>query len=230
MEFLIRLKGKAFVWMSAQKHLCLCKTKLGAVNIQNIQHLWKQAADFRMWVSDLFSNRFLPDSLLLGLLQLGVPPQHSHYRPLLLLRQVAQVDHGSRSAQQAGVETLGSSQQQPADSVTVRQVGETTWRCHIPPFLYFTNLLLSGGGEVPIEEIPTIASKYSFGFFKIIHDNLVFKWTAFKLLVYKTFLSHDPWYMSHVLLGVQEPKFVRLIHSEGPKFDLFCLLQLLGLD
>lgn len=39
----------------------------------------------------------LPDPLLLGLLQLGVPPQHRHDRLLLLLRQVAQVDHGSSS-------------------------------------------------------------------------------------------------------------------------------------
>lgn len=68
---------------------------------------------------------FLPDSLLLGLLQLRVPLQHLHDHPLLLLRQVAQVNHGSSSScssQQAGVETLGSSDSQPADSVAVGQV------------------------------------------------------------------------------------------------------------
>ncbi len=51
-------------------------------------------------------GRLLPDSLLLGLLQFEVPPQHRHYGPLLLLCQVAQVNHGCSSSfcQRAGVE------------------------------------------------------------------------------------------------------------------------------
>lgn len=70
------------------------------------------------------STSVLPDPLLLGLLQLSVPLQHAHDGPLLLLRQVAQVNHGSSSQlpQQAGVEALRGGQSQPADSVAVRQV------------------------------------------------------------------------------------------------------------
>lgn len=69
-------------------------------------------------------NKRLPDPLLLGLLQLSVPLQHVHDGALLLLRQVAQVNHGSsyQIAQQAGVEALCGGQSQPADSVAVGKV------------------------------------------------------------------------------------------------------------
>ena len=60
-----------------------------------------------------------PDSFLLRLLQVGVPLQHRHDLPLLLLRQVAQVDHGSASCfvHRQDVETLGSGNHPPDVSV-----------------------------------------------------------------------------------------------------------------
>lgn len=70
-------------------------------------------------VSRAGGRGFLPDPVLLGLLQLGVPPQHRHDGPLLLLRQVAQVNHGSSHSsccfpQQEGAEAQRGRKRRPA--------------------------------------------------------------------------------------------------------------------
>lgn len=98
--------------------------------------LTKASFSFRTQWLDGNSNVIIlspPDPLLLGLLQLSVPLQHVHDGPLLLLRQVAQVDHGSSSqfAQQAGVEALCGGQTQPTDPVAVGQV-QTKGQCLDP--------------------------------------------------------------------------------------------------
>lgn len=66
----------------------------------------------------------VPDSVVLGPLQLGVPPQHRHDGPLLLLGQVAQVDHGSspsssRLPQQERAITQSGGKRRPAEILAV---------------------------------------------------------------------------------------------------------------
>lgn len=90
-----KLNTMTLAEMSA-KHFCSCKVSWMLLTFETSKGQRTSDADL---CELMYAWRmFLPDSQLLSLLQVCVPPQHRHYHPLLLLRQVAQVDHGSSSS------------------------------------------------------------------------------------------------------------------------------------
>lgn len=109
------------------------------------------------------SCMFLPDSLLLSFLQLEVPPQHRHDRPLLLLRQVTQVNHGSSSWLLSACR-CGNARPPAAPLLSHKS---SNHHIHVSAHCYLISLFNAKEVERPLrqtlEGIPQLQSKYSRG-------------------------------------------------------------------